>query len=1197
MFRLEEALQQPHIRMEDLTEKLRAHGHVHLSGTAAGALCYAVTRLRALLKRPVMIWTPSVEQAQRFTSNIEFYRTDKNDEVLLYAGYEVSPFVDIAIDRNTEMDRLGVLHRFTQTESWGYAIAPLTAAIQRVPPKGIFSKFAKLYAVGQKIDAQHFEQTVRTCGFLHAAEVEDPGTYHVRTRLIDFFVPTMDVPVRIEHDDAKVVSIKTFDAITQTTLTDIDNVELFPIRDHVFLPDEKETIHRKLRALCDHHNHPSAKSKTLIDQAFGHRTLPLHRQLLPVFYDKLDSIFDYLAPHEPLHVICDPNSIEADLDHTLNVWLEDFEAIEATSSPHEPITRYALSDEEISERLKSSSILIAHPLAVLGKDEEDVPVTALHWLGRATEPERIAAWDHATLVRTLGQKRKEKGLSLENQLEPLTAAITSWVSEGLRVSLVTKSLSQSERLRHLLKELSQHITLVEGGLRDGVLLPHSALAFLTEEEIFGAQNLKRTKSGRRNQAQAWLEDLRELKPGDHVVHVEHGIGRYIGLERKELQRSKLEELQGIKALAVETLVIAYSGGDRLYLPVTRLNQIHKFQGAEAAKVKIDRLGGQTFARTKARVKQAVRQMADELMRLYAERAARSRPPLPPAGLAYEAFEATFPYEETPDQAQAIEDVLSDLARDRPMDRLVCGDVGFGKTEVAMRAAFRMAYEGRQVAVLCPTTVLAEQHYRTFSARFSDYPIHVGVLSRFVDKARQAETLAQLKNGACDIVIGTHRLLSADVHFKELGLLVVDEEQRFGVAHKERIKQLKNTVDVLTLSATPIPRTLHMALGGVRDLSLIATAPVDRRAVKTYITRWDPHVLKRAIEDELDRGGQIFFVYNRIEGLYERAQKLQELVPRARIVVAHGQLTEAALDKAMTDFVAGQYDILCATTIIESGLDIPRANTMLIDRADAFGLAQLYQLRGRVGRSKPRAACYLISKALDQITDDARARLEALERFTELGSGFHIASLDMELRGTGDVLGAEQSGTAALVGIEMFIHMLEEAVAELRGEPQAPKIDPDVKVDIEHSLPESYIEDVGVRLSLYKRMATSESSEAVEEIGLELLDRFGPTPMEVENLIRVMALKANLRSYGILGCEGLGRRVTLHLNQDSKVNVEKITKLIAQPKSAWKLTPDMKLTYFGTLDEGGDSLERIDRVLREITLKLEGLNMNSQGGLY
>jgi transcription-repair coupling factor (superfamily II helicase) len=510
---------------------------------------------------------------------------------------------------------------------------------------------------------------------------------------------------------------------------------------------------------------------------------------------------------------------------------------------------------------------------------------------------------------------------------------------------------------------------------------------------------------------------------------------------------------------------------------------------------------------------------------------------------------------------------------------VCGDVGFGKTEVALRAAFRVAMTGKQVAVLCPTTVLAQQHLRTFEQRFAEYPLEVAMLSRFVLPAQQTEVLAKLKDGSCDIVIGTHRLLSKDVHFAQLGLLVVDEEQRFGVAHKERIKKLRTEVDVLTLTATPIPRTLHMAVGGLRELSLIATPPADRRAVRTFVTRWDEQVLREAIERELSRGGQVFFVHNRIEGLYDRAARLAEIVPKARIALAHGKLREQSLERIMSGFVDGDYDVLASTAIVENGLDIPRANTIIIDRADLFGLSQLHQLRGRVGRSKERAYCYLVAPPPSVISDDARTRIEALERFGQLGVGFQIASLDLELRGAGDLLGDEQSGNIASVGFDLFTHMLHEAVAELRGEPLTEEVDPELTLDLEHFLPEEYIADVGVRLSLYKRLASAETEELVHELGEEMEDRFGKPPEPARELLRAMALKPVLRELRVLGCEATAARVTLHFKDDTPLDGAALAKLVAAHKG-YQLTPDMRLLVRFAPNEPGshDAVDRVRKVL-------------------
>jgi transcription-repair coupling factor (superfamily II helicase) len=760
-------------------------------------------------------------------------------------------------------------------------------------------------------------------------------------------------------------------------------------------------------------------------------------------------------------------------------------------------------------------------------------------------------------------------------LDPLVERLGVWTGHGMKVLLAARSTSQAERLATLLSHRGVPgaddgaVRVVVGPLARGVVAPAEGLAIVTEEEIFGHRAHQPARKKRT--ARLLLEDLRQLSLGDFVVHVDHGVGRYLGLEKKT-----------IGGVTVDLLTVEYSGGDKLFLPVHRLNQIEKYSGGDGAP-RIDKLGGQTFARTKAKVRRRVREMADELLRLYAERNAIKKTPLPRPDDEYRALEASFPFEETRDQAAAIADVLSDLTSDKVSDRLVCGDVGFGKTEVALRAAFLTVMAGRQVALLCPTTVLAQQHYLTFSKRLKDFPVAVHVLSRFESKREQEETLRGLKAGTVDIVIGTHRLLSKDVHLKNLGLLVIDEEQRFGVSHKERLKQLRTNVDVLTLTATPIPRTLQLAVGGLRDMSVITTPPVDRRTIRTIASQIDPALVRDAVLREMARGGQIFYVYNRVEGLYERAARLREIVPEARVAVAHGQLEASTLEQTMLDFVDGKFDVLASTAIIESGLDISRANTLIVDRADLFGLAQLYQLRGRVGRSSERAYCYLLLPPPSELTDEARARVEALERYTELGAGFHIATLDMEIRGAGNLLGGEQSGFVSSVGFDLFCQMLEEATHELRGEVVVHEVDPELTFDVEALLPESYVEEVGLRLSLYKRLAGASDESEVEDAAAEMEDRFGQAPPPARRLVDLMRLKVELRRMRALGCEATRTSATLHLREDTPLDPEKVGRLVAVKKSPYRVTPDMRLTRRAREDESfRDGIELVDRMLTELS---------------
>ncbi|HXS17494.1 MAG TPA: transcription-repair coupling factor, partial [Polyangiaceae bacterium] len=682
-------------------------------------------------------------------------------------------------------------------------------------------------------------------------------------------------------------------------------------------------------------------------------------------------------------------------------------------------------------------------------------------------------------------------------------------------------------------------------LAQGVIIEHESFLLMTEEEIFGRRKHQPTKNKKSRVFDA-IDDLRHLRVGDHVVHVEHGVGRYQGL---------LQQRAG--GITVDVLAIEYQAGDRLLLPVYRLNQIQKYSGEGLAR--LDRLGGQTFLKTKSKIRKKVRDLADQLLRVYSIRHQKQRPPIPAPGDDYLTFEASFPYEETPDQAAAILDVVSDLQADTVMDRLVCGDVGFGKTEVALRAAFLAAHAGRQVALLCPTTVLSDQHLQTFLKRFEPSGMTVRGLSRFESKAAVEKTLHGLRLGSVDIVVGTHRVLSKDVFFKNLGLLIIDEEQRFGVAHKERLKELKSQVDVLTLTATPIPRTLNLAVGGLRDMSVILTPPEERRSIRTFIARHDEQLLTQAIRRELARGGQVFYVYNRVEGLVERAARLRELMPDLKFGVVHGQQSERELETQMHAFVQGTTQVLCATAIIESGLDIPRANTIIIDRADLFGLAQLYQLRGRVGRSTERAYCYLLVPAEEQLSKEARQRIETLERYSELGSGFQVASMDMELRGAGDILGGDQTGFSTQVGFELFAQMLAEATAELSGEDYVPEVDPELSLDVEAYLPDSYIEDVGVRLSLYKRYASAADAARVIELDKEVSERFGTPPAPARMFSLVMLMKAELRQLRIVSMQATKAIAHAHLRQDTPITSEQLVQLVAAKPGQYTLSPDGRIT--------------------------------------
>ncbi|MGE5186664.1 MAG: transcription-repair coupling factor, partial [Acidobacteriota bacterium] len=771
-------------------------------------------------------------------------------------------------------------------------------------------------------------------------------------------------------------------------------------------------------------------------------------------------------------------------------------------------------------------------------------------------------------LRTLRQQLEHaRTFGDTEHVTPLVEALARWREVGTKVTIACDSQSRMDRLRGVLEARGVigvgDVALVPGAPSYSFASPKDGIALVTTADVFGARVHHPTS--RKRAADALLggvADWSQLAAGDYLVHQRHGVGRYQGLEK----------LAVVGVTEVDCLKLEYDGGT-LYLPVYRLGEVQRYVGAEGHAPRLDKLGGVTWEATRSKVARHVRALAEELLQIYAQRAALPGHRFPPADDQFRELEALFPFDETPDQAEAIDAVLADMEAPRAMDRLVCGDVGYGKTEVALRAIFKAVQGGKQAAVLAPTTVLVEQHFRTLGERYQGFPINVGKLSRFQSKKEQVDTVKRLTEGKLDVVVGTHRLLSADVRFKDLGLLVIDEEQRFGVAHKERIKKTKTQVDVLTLTATPIPRTLHLAMAGLRDLSIIATPPADRRAVRTFVSRLDDATIKEAIERELARGGQVFWITPTIgtmgqqeadhrlpndarprkkesreddRTIDEWADYVRKLVPAARVGIGHGSLAPDALEKVMMQFVSGELDVMIATTIVESGLDIPRANTMFVSRADAFGLAQLYQLRGRIGRSKDRAYCYLLVPSPRHVTDEARRRLEALQRFTELGAGFQIASQDLEIRGGGELLGAKQSGSIAAVGFDQYVKMLEAAVAELRGEPIHSAIDPELAIETPGFIPDDYVPDPGQRLELYKRLSAVADDDELQAVMTEISDRYGPLPGDAVLLGELMGIKAIARKLGVLALEVASTRVAIALPADTPLD---------PVRAGWRRLPD------------------------------------------
>ncbi|NRA33363.1 MAG: transcription-repair coupling factor [Polyangiaceae bacterium] len=1190
-----------------VTSALESTGLSALRGVEGAGAALVARELYDRTQRPLLFIARDTESAGRLARDLEYMLREGPNRsttppVLLYFAAEGDPYARVHVDRNATMQRLNTLHHIAAGLPWSVLVTTHTALARRVLPAATLLQASPALAKGQEVDATELQRQLSEAGYLRVPVVEDPGCFAVRGGLMDIWSPALDQPVRVEFDGDVVETLRLFSPEDQRSEAHIPRVRLPPVREAQLSVSLCEQARIALRSLCDDDNYPSKKARSLVVTVTEGRSFFSVDAYTPAFAE-LVPLWEALPGDSPV-LIEEPAGFS---DSLCDVWEAARMGFEHKAEPHFAPTALFSSESAVEAMLEQRTVLALNRNLIGGNAEDG-------FFSRLEKPEldtpTLATRDHSDLDRAIRTARTSQGR--QGALDPLLRRLGIWTENGLSVEIVARTAGQARRALSLLSHRGVELRAVDielgdrdvgdsdpghsdlgddnaadsdavgspqssqdaliqlriGNLARGAIAPAEGKVWITEQEIFGQR--ARQAPTRKRSARAQLEDLRALETGDFVVHVEHGIGRYHGLQHKT-----------VGGVTVDLLLVEYSGGDKLYLPAYRLNQLTKYSGGEG-NPRIDKLGGLSFSRTKSKVKKKVREMADELLRLYAERNNVQKVPLPPPGDDYAEFEASFPFEETSDQAAAIADMLSDTQNKRVMDRLICGDVGFGKTEVALRAAFRYAMNGRQVALLCPTTVLAQQHFLTFQKRFVDYAIEVQAMSRFQSTEAVKETKKQIRKGTVDIVIGTHRLLSRDVHFKNLGLVIVDEEQRFGVAHKERLKQLRAEVDVMTLSATPIPRTLQLAVGGLREMSLISTPPVDRRAIRTITASFDEKLIQEALLRELSRGGQIFYVFNRVEGIYERAELVRRLVPEARIAVGHGQMKEAELERTMLDFVEGRIDVLVATSIIESGLDIPRANTMIIDRADLFGLSQLYQLRGRVGRSRERAYCYMLVPSQDRLTDDARHRIEALERHTQLGSGFQIATLDMELRGAGNLLGGDQSGLSTAVGFDLFCQMLEEATRELSGDTLTAEVDPELNFDVDAFLPEAYIREVGVRLSVYKRFASALLDTEVMSLAAEMEDRFGRPPIEAERLVELMRLKTQLRELRALGCEGTGRIVTLHLREDTPLDPEKVGTLVGSKNSAYKLSPDMRLTRKLRAGESfPDGLALADKMLTEL----------------
>jgi transcription-repair coupling factor (superfamily II helicase) len=1094
----------------------------------------------------------------------------RNIEIMEFPAWDCLPYDRVSPNAAVVAQRMTALSRLVRVKGRdkpSILLTTINAALQRVPARDFVSTHALSVGPGNVIGMQGIVDWLELNGFARASTVREPGEYAVRGGILDLYPPGMDMPVRLDFFGDALETIKVFDAQTQRSEEQLRRLDLVPVAEFQLVT---ETI-RRFRTGYIAAFGAATPDDQLYESVSEGRRYPGMEHWLPLFHDRLATLFDFL-----------PGTAVA-LEHL------------AEDAAHERFSQIADYYEARHDALKQGMTPVYKPLPsdrlYLGEQEWKTRLegTSLARLTPFAVPEENAIEVGARAGHNFTAERAEPGA---NVFEAVSAHVLTLQGAGKRVAIALWSEGARDRMSHVLADHRLHNLAPVADWNAALALPKSSVALavlgiesgfetddaaiISEQDILGDRLVRPRRAARH--AENFIAEATSLAPGDLVVHVEHGIGRFAGL-------------QAIEAAGAphDCLEIHYAEGAKLYLPVENVDLLSRY-GSEEATVDLDRLGGGNWQARKARMKSRIREIAGELIKIAAERQLREAPRLSVGPGAYDEFCAGFPYEETDDQLAAIDATIKDLGSGRPMDRLICGDVGFGKTEVALRAAFLAAIGGKQVAVVVPTTLLARQHFKTFSERFRGFPVNVAQASRLVPAAALAKVRAGLADGTIDIVIGTHALLGKAIKFKDLALLVVDEEQHFGVAHKEKLKALRSEVHVLTLTATPIPRTLQLALTGVRDLSIIASPPVDRLAVRTFVSPFDPVTVREALLREKYRGGQAFYVCPRIEDLAGSKDFLDKTVPEVRAAVAHGQMAPTTLDDIMSAFYDGKYDVLLSTTIIESGLDIPTANTLIVHRADRFGLAQLYQLRGRVGRAKLRAYALLTLPTQKKITPQAERRLKVLQSLDTLGAGFQLASHDLDIRGAGNLLGEEQSGHIKEVGFELYQQMLEEAVMSLKAGITAPVADrwsPQITIGAALLIPEDYVADLSVRLALYRRLADIDDERDIDVVAAELADRFGKLPQEVEYLLQVVAIKALSRRANVEKVEAGSKGIVLSFRDNIFVNPEGLIAFIREQGSGVRMRTDPKnpkgqqLVFFDEWPRPEDRLKGTAAVLRRL----------------
>jgi len=1125
-------------------------------------------------KKPVVFISSTHSEARRVVDNLKFLGGSSLSGRIHYLPPLDFDFLrGLLPNPETLCERNTALFHALNDSSERIFVTSLHAVLQKNMAPEAFLKSCLFFRAEDEIEREHLVARLKELGYRSQPAVSDPGVFSVRGGTVDIFSPLYNQPIRLEFFGDFIEEMRFFDPESQRSSDRITEAHIIPAS--LSLVPQNESFEQAalvLKERMDHLGVPKSKRDEVID-VLSQGALPSdYLFLFPYLSGGSSSVFEFFTKEACFVWEGKKRLVENALERELPKLQGQAQLFEENHFPIAERASLFLIDSELTRVMDRPPLFFFEDFS-----------------SHHGEAELFSSHEKIDFSKERSQLKAKNQMGV---FESVANRLKDWLDRGFQVNLVCHTKNHADRVALLFEPYGIHSELASENLNPGSNLnqqgiqklflwignitesqayPDARCILLSEEEIFGQKKrVRASKSTAPVSTEKLLAGFRDIQVGDYVVHKDFGIGKYLGLKSMDFL-----------GLPNDYVLLEYKDGDKLYIPIYRLNVLQKYQGAEGGEVALDKLGTEQWSKTKAKAEKAIVELAAELINIQARRKLVTISPFPSESNDYHQFEMAFPFDETPDQLKTIDEVNSDLSKSHPMDRLLCGDVGYGKTEVAMRAAARTVFSGKQVAILVPTTVLAFQHFESFKKRFSATPIRIDSVSRLRSSKENKETLSSLALGQTDIIIGTHRLLSSDVQFKDLGLVVIDEEHRFGVSHKEKLKRMSESVHLLTMTATPIPRTLNLAMTGVKDISIITTPPPDRLSVRTFVCRRSEEVIYEAISNEVLREGQVFFLHNRVETIEKVANEIRRLVPKVSIQVVHGQMDGDALEEKMLGFYEGKFQVLLTTAIIESGLDIPQANTIIIDKAQNLGLAQLYQLRGRVGRSEKRGYCYLLVDNENQMTEEAKQRLQVIQRYTELGSGFHIASHDLDIRGSGNILGKEQSGHLTAIGMDLYLELLEDAIQELRGQEKRLQIEPEINLKIAAYFPESYLPDIGERVMLYRKLSALESEEALSDMEQEIRDRFGAPPVEAMNLLGLMNLKLHLKRLHVVKMSVGPKKTSLQFAPSTPASAEKLVQLVQRNPALFSVTPDQKLVFISenqSLDFHLKEIQKLSAVL-------------------